>query len=110
MQLIRKIAELESFIKQRGIEPGCFADTGFLYAISYDDDQFHQSAEQVLDLLASKKMSIFANVISRMEFIDLIFRKQVTNGAIYVLHCFIKQSAKTEKQDLNLARARLNQI
>lgn len=82
MRLIRKIEDLETFIEQSGSEPGCFADTGFLYAISYDDDQFHQRADQVLDLLASKKIPIFANVISRMEFIDLIFRKQVTNGAI----------------------------
>jgi phage-related protein len=28
-------------------------------------------------------------------------------GKIYVLHCFRKQSAKTEKQDLELARKRL---
>jgi predicted nucleic acid-binding protein len=82
MRLICKVEDLGIFIDRTGIEPGCFADTGFLYAISYDDDQFHQRANQVHDLVADKKMSIFANVISRMEFVDLIFRKQVTSGAI----------------------------
>lgn len=82
MRVIGKIDDLEIFINQSGIEPGCFADTGFLYAISYDDDQFHLRANEVHDLLADQKMPIFANVISRMEFVDLIFRKQVTSGAI----------------------------
>jgi predicted nucleic acid-binding protein len=84
MRVIRDLSDLKLYIEQFGIEPGCFADTGFLYAIAYDDDQFHSRANDVHDLLAENQTPIFANVISRMEFIDLIFRKQVTNGAVQV--------------------------
>jgi phage-related protein len=39
----------------------------------------------------------------------MIYAVQV-KGKIYVLHCFKKQSAKTSKADLDLAKYRLKQI
>jgi len=39
----------------------------------------------------------------------VIYTIQV-KGKIYVLHCFKKQSAKTSKTDLELAKSRLKQI
>ena len=81
MRIIKSIDDLTQFCahpKHRS----CFADTGFLYAASYDDDRLHSKALSIADVLSEFQMPIFANVVSRMEFIDLIFRKQVTSGAI----------------------------
>ncbi len=45
-------------------------------------DRLHSQDSEIFDLLAEREVGIFANVISRLEFVDLIFRKQVTLGAI----------------------------
>lgn len=82
MQVLRSFDDLSVYLKNNDCKVGCFADTGFLYAVSYQDDRLHNIASQVLDILAEHEIPIHANVISRMEFIDLIFRKQITLGAI----------------------------
>ena len=61
---------------------GILADTGFLYAASDTDDRLFKQALEVFELLEEFKTRIYANVISRMEFVDLIFRKQITIGAV----------------------------
>ncbi len=70
--------------KQEGEIVGCLADTGFLYALAYEDDRLFEEANDVLEVLSDFHVPIYANVISRLEFIDLIFRKQVTTGAIRI--------------------------
>jgi predicted nucleic acid-binding protein len=82
MQVLRSLGDLASYLRNHEGKEGCFADTGFLYAVSYQDDRLHNIASQVLDVLAEYELPVHANVISRMEFTDLIFRKQITLGAI----------------------------
>lgn len=86
MQVLRSADELSRYLKIHDCKNGCFADTGLLYAVSYQDDRLHDNASQVLDVLAEHEIPIHANVISRMEFIDLIFRKQITLGAIQLFN------------------------
>ncbi len=85
MTIIRNLKDLSLYFQKSDCQPGCFADTGFLYAVAYDDDRLFNKANDVLDLFSEHKVSIYANVISRMEFVDLIFRKQVTIGCIQLL-------------------------
>ncbi|MGE3758248.1 MAG: hypothetical protein AB7H97_10855, partial [Pseudobdellovibrionaceae bacterium] len=82
MQILRSISDLSNYLKDNTCQPGCFADTGFLYGLAYKDDRLFDRANDVHDLLAESKIPIYANVISRMELIDLIFRKQVTIGCV----------------------------
>ena len=82
MQVLRELADLQSFLATNNCQPGCFADTGFLYGLSYSDDRLFSVACDVHDELANAGVPIYANVISRLELIDLIFRKQVTSGCI----------------------------
>lgn len=82
MQILKTTEHVKKFLSESSCEPGCLADTGFLYAASYMDDRLYDQALEIFDLLAEFQIQIFANVISRMEFVDLIFRKQVTVGAI----------------------------
>lgn len=84
MQILRAPQELKAFLADQSGQPGCFADTTFLYALAYDDDRLYSSAVEASEILAEFQVPIFANVISRMEFIDLIFRKQITLGAVEV--------------------------
>ena len=57
-------------------------DTGFLYALAYKDDRLFETANDIHDLLVEHEVPIYSNVISRMELINLIFRKQATIGCI----------------------------
>lgn len=82
MKLLRTVDELGSFLEHSTREFGYLADTGFLYALAYEDDRLHHRANDILDLLSEREVALYANVISRLEFVDLIFRKQVTQGAI----------------------------
>ncbi len=84
MRILNNLQEVHRYIQQQGSLKGCLADTGFLYALSYCDDRFFDKANDVLDLLSEKQIAIFTNVVSRMEFVDLIFRKQITGGAIHI--------------------------
>lgn len=82
MKVLRSLEDLSRHFDDLGERPKCLADTGFLYALAYDDDRFFNQANDLLDLLSDRRASLYANVISRMEFVDLIFRKQVTQGCI----------------------------
>ncbi len=85
MKIIKSTEEIKKYCSNiKNSE--CFADTGFLYAASFDDDRLHEKAMEIVDLLSENHLPLFANVISRMEFIDLIFRKQVTQGAIQIFN------------------------
>jgi hypothetical protein len=82
MQIIIGIESLKEYLKEHSIETGCLADTGYLYALSYKDDRLFELANDVHDLLVEYDVPIYSNVISRLEWIDLIFRKQVALGCI----------------------------
>jgi len=82
MKFLRTLTELTAFLEQHRLELGCLADTSFLYALSYQDDRLYSRANDVSDILAETNIPIYTNVIGRVEFIDLIFRKQITFGAI----------------------------
>jgi len=86
MQVLRGLDELSNFIATNDCQLGCFADTGFLYGLAYDDDRLFTQANDVHDLLAEASIPIYSNVISRLELIDLIFRKQVTTGCVQMLN------------------------
>ncbi len=95
MRILKTAAELKKHFEKAhtgGGILGCLADTGFLYAYSYDDDRLHNEASGVFDVLAEFSVPIYSNVISRMEFIDLIFRKQVTLAAVQLYEEFNPQS------------------
>ncbi len=82
MQILRTAQELSTYLKNTDCKPGCFADTSFLYGVAYRDDRFFESANDILDLLSENLIPLYANVISRMEFVDLILRKQITEGCV----------------------------
>jgi predicted nucleic acid-binding protein len=84
MKILKSLSELNRFLQNVDAEIGCLADTGFLYAQAFDDDRLYDVANDLSDLLGENKIGVFANVVSRMEFIDLIFRKLVSRGAIKV--------------------------
>lgn len=76
--------EIERYLESEPCEAGILADTAFLYALSDTDDRLYKSALDVYEPLENRGVAIFANVISRMEFVDLLFRKQITGGAIEI--------------------------
>lgn len=82
MIVLRTATDLSAYLKDKGCKPGCFADTSFLYGVAYDDDRLFEKANDIHDLLSENSIPIYANVISRMEFVDLILRKQMTNACI----------------------------
>jgi predicted nucleic acid-binding protein len=84
MQILRNFKELSTYLNANRCEVGCLADTGFLYGLAYKDDRLFEPANDVHDLLSEKNIPVYANVISRMEFVDLIFRKQVTIGCVQI--------------------------
>jgi predicted nucleic acid-binding protein len=85
MKILKTFKELSQYFETLDSPLRCLADTGFLYALAYEDDRLFEQANELLDLLSEKNASIYVNVISRLEFIDLIFRKQVTLGCIQLL-------------------------
>lgn len=93
MQVLKTVDDLTRYLEKHDCKAGCFADTGFLYAVSYQDDRLYNPSSEVLDILSEYKIPIHANVISRMEFIDLIFRKQVTSGAIKLFNSLLPATA-----------------
>jgi predicted nucleic acid-binding protein len=95
VKVLRSSDDLADYLKATKRFPGCFADSGFLYALAYEDDQHFGRANDVLDILSDSQVSIYANVISRMEFIDLIFRKQVTLGCLQLLSTLDRDSFAT---------------
>ncbi|MBX3018753.1 MAG: hypothetical protein KF767_12745 [Bdellovibrionaceae bacterium] len=92
MKIMKSLEDLSRHFDELGEQPKCLADTGFLYALAYDDDRLFNQANDLLDLLSDHDVSLYANVISRMEFVDLIFRKQVTQGCIRLFGTLKKES------------------
>jgi len=82
MRVLRSLSDLSEYLRKTDCQAGCFADTSFLYGLAYDDDRLFTIANDAHDLLAVSQVPIYANVISRLELIDLVFRKQVTAGCI----------------------------
>lgn len=117
MQVLKSIPDLVSYLKEKSNScVGCFADTGFLYALAYDDDRLFNKANDVHEALIEYKFPIYANVISRMEMIDLIFRKQVTLGCIELFeetnqHSYEKEIYRTLKdiRDKNSSAKKKNE-
>jgi hypothetical protein len=96
MEVLRSLDALSSYLKTHELQPGCFADTGFLYGLAYKDDRLFDAANDVFDLLADYRMPVYANVISRLELIDLIFRKQVTSGCLQMFESCTSSSFHKE--------------
>jgi hypothetical protein len=86
MIILRNIAELNQFLKESDCQVGCLADTGFLYGLAYEDDRLFSRSNDVHETLADATIPIYSNVVSRLELIDLIFRKQVTSGCLQVFN------------------------
>lgn len=82
MEVLRSPQELSDYLEINDCKEGCLADTGYLYGFAYDDDRLHEVSLEILDILTAHEVPVYSNVISRLEFVDLIFRKQVTQGAI----------------------------
>lgn len=82
MKVVISQEELAGLLRDLNQPPQCLADTGFLYALAYVDDRLFNPANDLLDTLSDYKAELYVNVVSRMEFVDLIFRKQVTRGCI----------------------------
>jgi|GEM_PF-1376273 len=116
MQVLRGLDALSRSLDNDAINFGCLADTGFLYALAYKDDRLFETANDIHDLLVAHEVPIYSNVISRMELIDLIFRKQVTIGCIQLFesatsHSFDKPIYNTLKdiRDKNTAAVKKNE-
>ncbi len=86
MQVLRTLKDLSNFLDANGPDKGCLADTNFLFGLSYKDDRLFERTNDLHDLLVEYEVPIYANVISRMELIDLIFRKQVTDGCVQLFN------------------------
>lgn len=97
MEILRGITELKSFMRKIDCSTGCLADTGFLYGASYMDDLFYKPAQEVFEILEEQNIPVHTNVIGRMEFVDLVFRKQLTIGAISL---FESLNSHTEHKNL----------
>jgi hypothetical protein len=82
MQVIRGIDSIKKIVGVNCI--GILADTGFLYAAADMDDRLNNQALGVYETLEELEVPLYINVISRMEFADLLFRKQLTIGAIEI--------------------------
>lgn len=86
MKILRDVSDLDQFLKESRCQVGCLADTGFLYGLAYDDDRLFPHSNDIHEALADATIPIYSNVISRLELIDLIFRKQVTSGCLQVFN------------------------
>lgn len=86
MKFLRGVDELTEYLSNSNCQIGCLADTGFLYGLAYEDDRLFNRANDIHDTLADASVPIYANVISRLELVDLVFRKQVTNGCIQIFN------------------------
>ncbi|PWU13648.1 MAG: hypothetical protein C5B49_14290 [Bdellovibrio sp.] len=80
MRVLKGLGQLKTFLDQVNCSNGCLADTGFLYGMSYKDDRFYPQALEVSMILEENNIPIHTNVVGRLEFVDLIFRKMITRG------------------------------
>ncbi len=81
MRTLKGVEELKQFLNQVDCSDGCLADTGFLYGMAYKDDRVYPQSLEVSLILEEKNIPIHTNIIGRMEFVDLVFRKMITRGA-----------------------------
>ena len=81
MEIIRNMSHFREWLRNSKIV-GCLADTGFLYAVADTDDRLYEKAIEAFEALEELNIPVYMNVISRMEFVDLIFRKQITIGSV----------------------------
>lgn len=102
MTVLKSIHALLTYFADNEGPSSCLADTGFLYALAYEDDRLHKKATEISDLLAERQIAIYTNVVARMEFVDLIFRKQVAQGAINLFEAI--DSQRCPKNLLNLLK------
>ncbi len=82
MKVLRGLDQLTEFMNRVDCSDGCLADTGFLYGMSYKDDRVYPQSLEVSLVLEEKNIPIHTNVIGRGEFVDLVFRKMLTRGAM----------------------------
>lgn len=82
MRVLRGLDQLKDFLVQVDCSDGCLADTGFLYGMAYKDDRVYPQSLEVSLILEDNEIPIHTNVVGRMEFIDLVFRKMLTRGAV----------------------------
>lgn len=100
MRVLRGLDSLRKFFEIN--RAGVLADTGFLYAAADTDDRLNDQALDVYELLEEFEIPVYVNVISRMEFADLIFRKQLTIGAI---ETYEKMSGNEKKSMFNFLKS-----
>lgn len=108
MRILRTSDELSEYLNANDCKAGCFADTGFLYGAAFKDDRLFGKASDAVELIAEREIPLYANVISRMEFIDLILRKQLTAGCVELLGR-LEQNDENEKLFNLLKNIRDNQ-
>jgi hypothetical protein len=96
MQVLHGSIALEKYLSNINCRTGCLADTGFLYGLAYEDDRLFNQANDVHDILTEASIPVYTNVISRLELIDLIFRKQVTDGCIQIFNKSKKTNSNSE--------------
>jgi hypothetical protein len=96
MLILRNLKEVAEFLETTDCQIGCLADTNFLYGLAYEGDRLFNVANDALDLLAQNEVPLYANVISRIEIIDLIFRKQVVSGCIEIFNSTSTHAHQTE--------------
>lgn len=97
MKVLRGLNQLIKFMDEVDCSEGCLADTGFLYGMSYKDDRVYPQSLDLSEILEERDIPIHTNVIVRMEFIDLVFRKMITRGAIQL---FKSMDPRTEHRSL----------
>lgn len=80
MQVLKGIEQLNDFLNRVDCSEGCLADSSFLYGMAYKDDRVYPQSLDVSLIFEEKNIPIYTNVVGRMEFIDLVFRKMLTRG------------------------------
>lgn len=80
--------------KNADFAKGCIVDTSILFAISYPNDLYNESAEQLFEFLSEIEMPAFTNVNIRAEFIQNQFQVMVPEG----LSDFYSQHGKSQNQ------------
>lgn len=93
MEILRGVGSLKKFLMTTDCSAGCLADTGFLYGVSDVDDRVYEQAQAIFEILEEKNIPVHTNIIGRVEFVDLVFRKQLTIGAIKLFESMTPHSS-----------------